>query len=136
MNKDGVMILVTMILLSTSALAFSPRDCGIEANVDNSAGLQQFCARIRGKLINDPGHGLIGKVEKATSIEGEPASEHYYLLGETYFDGNSFIGHKILKVCKVGHLCAVKAGVERNWEHNLDHATFWITKIIGEPIGE
>jgi|SRR5580704_8391953 hypothetical protein len=68
-------------------------------------------------------------------IEGEPASEHYYLIGGNYFDGNSAIGQKILKVCKVGQLCAVKVGVGKSWEHNVDHATFWITKIVGGPIG-
>jgi hypothetical protein len=87
-------------------------------------------------INSDPGHDLIGKVEKAHPIEGEPASEHYYLIGGTYFDGNSAIGQKILKVCKVGQLCAVKVGVEKSWEHNVDHATFWITKIVGGPIGD
>ncbi len=137
MAKDALAISITMILMSASALAFSPRDCGIEADVINTTGLQHFCAKLRQRLINsDPGHGLIGKVEKATPIEGEPASEHYYLIGGTYFDGNSFIGQKILKVCKVNHLCAVKVGVERSWEHNVDHATLWITKIVGEPISD
>ena len=53
-----------------------------------------------------------------------------------YFDGNSGTGQKILKVCKVGRLCAMKVAVEKSWEHNVDHATFWIRKIVGEPIGE
>jgi hypothetical protein len=96
---------------------------------------------LRQRLINsDLGHDLIGRLEKAAPIEGEPASQHYYWIvkgdGHTYFDGNSVIGQKILKVCKVGQLCAVKVGEERSWEHNVDHATFWITKIVGDPIGE
>jgi len=93
-----------------------------------------------GKIASDPGHGLIGKLEKADPIDGEPASQHYYWIvtkdTQTYFDGNSAIGQRILKVCKIGQLCAVTVGEEKSWEHNVEHATFWITKLIGEPISE
>ena len=132
---------INVALVSTSAFAFSPSDCGIDGQVDKPS-LRQYCARLREKAIaSDPGHGLIGTLEKADPIIGEPASQHYYWIVTTdgqqiYFDGNSVIGQRILKVCKVGQLCAVKVGQEKSWEHNVDHATFWITKIIGEPIGE
>jgi hypothetical protein len=143
MRKQGVrsvIACVVMILMATArmtgAFAFSPADCGIEAGPDK-AGLPQYCARLRQNMIaSDPGHGLIGTLEKADPIEGEPASQHYYWIQQTYFDGNSSIGRKILKACTVGRLCAIKVGVEKSWEHNLSHATFWITKIVGEPIGE
>jgi hypothetical protein len=139
MRQPGV-IATTMALSWTTAFAFSPSDCGIESG-SNASGLRQYCATLRREMIAaDPGGGLIGKLDKADPISGEPASQHYYWIvtpdGQTYFDGSSAIGRKILKVCKVGRLCAVKVGVEKSWEHNVDHATFWITKIIGDPIGE
>jgi hypothetical protein len=119
-----------------SQFAFSPGDCGIEGPVSTPA-LEQYCSSLRENLIDsDPDHDLIGRLEKAVPFEGEPDSQHYYWIGGIYFDGNSVIGQKILKVCKVGRLCAVKAGRERSWEHNINHATMWITKIVGEPIGE
>jgi hypothetical protein len=127
--------------MSKSGFAFSPSDCGITNQIGTSA-LQRFCARLSQKLVNsDPGHGLIGKLEKAAPIEGEPASLHYYWIttkdgGHTYFDANSIIGQKILKVCKVDQLCAMNVGEKKSWEHTVDHSTFWITKILGEPIGE
>jgi hypothetical protein len=133
--------IATTALLWTSALAFSPSDCGISGEAEKP-GLRQYCAGLRQKAIaSDPGHGLIGKLEKADSIQGEPASEHYYRIvtgdgQQTYFDGSSVIGQKILKVCQLGRLCSVKASVEKSWEHNVGHATFWITKVLGEPIGE
>lgn len=141
MNIRKLMTATTIALTSTTAFAFSPGDCGIEAQVDNTPALQRFCANLRQKAINsDPGHDLTGRLEKAAPIEGEPASQYYYWIVEgdqqTYFDGNSVVGQKILKVCKVGRLCALKGGTERSWQHNVDHATFWITKIVGEPIGE
>jgi hypothetical protein len=115
---------------------FSPSDCGVTDRV-GTPKLQQYCARLRQKMIDsDPGHGLIGKLEKADPIEGEPASQHYYWIGGVYFEGNSEIGRKILRACEVGRLCAAKVVEAKNWEHNVGHATFWIVKIIGEPIGE
>jgi hypothetical protein len=127
-------------LVWTSAFAFSPADCGVTDTL-GPPRLQRYCATLRQQAIaSDPGNGLIGKLDKADPISGEPASQRYYWIvtpdGQTYFDGSSDIGRKILKVCRVGRLCAVKVGVEKSWEHNVDHATFWITKIIGEPIGE
>jgi hypothetical protein len=140
MNACKFMIVATIALVNTSVLAFSPDDCGISNQLGTPA-LGRYCAGLRQNAINsDPGHGLIGKLEKAYPIKGEPASQHYYWIvtedSQTYFDGNSVIGQKILKVCKVGQLCAVKVGEERSHEHNLDHPTSWITKIVGEPIGE
>jgi hypothetical protein len=135
-----IMVATTVALSWTNAFAFSPSDCGIESRT-TGPGLEQYCAKLRQKQIaSDPGHALIGKLDKADSIPGEPASQRYYWIvtgdGQIYFDGSSDIGQKILKVCKVGRLCAVKVGVEKSWEHNVDHATFWTTKIVGEPIGE
>jgi hypothetical protein len=141
MNTGKPMILMSAALVSTSAVAFSPSDCGIGNQVGTPA-LRQYCAKLRQKAIaSDPGHGLIGRLEKAEPIEGEPASQHYYWIragdgDPTYFDGNSVIGQRILKACKVGQVCAAKVSTEKNWEHNVDHATFWITRVIGEPIGE
>ena len=103
---------------------------------------QQVRGRFYEKIASDPGHALIGRLEKADPITGEPASQYYYWIipgdgsANLYFDGNSVTGQKILKVCKVGRLCAMKVAVEKSWEHNMDHATFWISKIVGEPIGE
>ena len=129
-------------LVWTSAFAFSPADCGV-TDTPGSPGLQRYCAKLRQQAIaSDPGHALIGRLEKADPITGEPASQYYYWIipgdgsANLYFDGNSVTGQKILKVCKVGRLCAMKVAVEKSWEHNMDHATFWISKIVGEPIGE
>jgi hypothetical protein len=129
-------------LISLRALAFSPGDCGI-TNKPGTPALQRYCSSLRQEAINsDPGHILFGKLEKAKPIEGEPASQNYYWIdpgngeSQTYFDGNSAIGKRILKVCKVSQRCAVKVGEEKSYAHNLDHATIWITKILGEPLGE
>jgi hypothetical protein len=140
MRIRKLMISIAVGLMSTSAFPFSPGDCTITAQVGTSA-LQRYCARLGQKVIkSDPGHGLIGRLDKAAPIEGEPDSQHYYWIvtgdGHTYFDGNSIIGRKILKVCKIGELCAMKVGAKKSWEHSVDHATFWITKIVGQPVGE
>jgi hypothetical protein len=125
---------------NTSGFAFSHSDCGISDKIGTPA-LNRYCTKLHQKMINsDPGHGSIGKLEKATPFEGEAASQHYYWIvtkdGHTYFDGNSIIGRKILKVCSVDHLCAMNIGIEKSRKHDVGHAMFWITKIIGEPISE
>src|SRR4051794_18094921 len=85
----------------TGAFAFSPGDCGI-TDQSGTASLKRYYARLREKLVNsDPERALIGKLEKAVPIDGEPASQHYYWIvtesAPTYFDGESSIGQKILK---------------------------------------
>jgi hypothetical protein len=135
-----VVIPITIALMSTSAFAFFPADCGVTDKVGTHA-LGRYCAILMQKAINsDAGQGLIGRLEHAAPIEGEPGSRDYYWVATEngvapiYFDGNSVIGRKILKMCTLGRLCAIKVGIKKTWEHNVDHAMFWITKIVGEPI--
>jgi hypothetical protein len=99
-------LVITVALMNTpSGFAFSPSECGITNKIGTPA-LNRYCTRLRKKSIDaDPGHGLIGKLEKAAHIEGEPASQHYYWIttkdgAHTYFDANSAIGRTILKECK------------------------------------
>jgi hypothetical protein len=141
----GAIALVTIgnsIASTTTVFAWSPEDRRI-SNRPPTPALMRYCVKLRKEMIaSDPGHYVIGKIENADPIDGEPASNHYYWINELnengvlYFDGHSTIGRKILNICKVGQLCAVKVGVEKSWEHNVDHATFWISKIVGEPIGQ
>jgi hypothetical protein len=73
----SIMILATAALIWTSASAFTPSDCGVTAE-PGKPGLRQYCIRLRQTSIySDSGHGLIGKLDKADPIEGEPESQHY-----------------------------------------------------------
>jgi hypothetical protein len=129
--------LATAITVTPVLLAWTPEDCGPSDGANAAPGPRKYCENLRKRLIaSDPGHYIMGKLENAPSIDGEPNSQHYYWINKmdnsspTYFDGQSSIGQRILKVCTVGRLCELKIGIEKTWEHNLDHATFWISKLV------
>ena len=132
------LITTAFLLFSTSAHAFTPSDCSVSDKRGGSRALAKYCAQLRLHAIKSaPAYELSGVIERADPIEGEPKSAHYFWIkgaDETlYFDGVSDIGRRILTACKVGQRCIVKIVGEKSWEHNLDHATFWIARLDGDP---
>jgi hypothetical protein len=124
-----------------TSFAFTPKDCEV-TDRPGSRTLVAYCARLAKEAAKaTPPEDIIGRIDKAEPIPGEPASKHFYEIHESadsspyYFDGNSAIGRRILKACDAGegNLCRLKISIEKSWEHKLDHATFWVTKVTGEP---
>jgi hypothetical protein len=133
-----IIIPTTVALSWTTAFAFSFSDCGIESGT-NASGLRQYRTKLRREAIaSDP--GMIGKLDKADPFRGSLL--HNVIIGSLH-RMDKLISTAILPWTKDiesmqgrSALCSTKVGVEKSWEHNVDHATFWITKIIGEPIRE
>ena len=129
-------------------LALTPDLCGIHGNdgvwhnitAAETRRIQKYCDdRTRKAIASDPGSYVLGRIEKADPVQGDPNSKFYHWIksldaepnASNYFDARSDIGKKILKVCYVNSVCALRISIRKSWELNLDHATFWIAKVSG-----
>jgi hypothetical protein len=106
--------LATAITVTPVLLAWTPEDCGPSDGANAAPGPRKYCENLRKRLIaSDPGHYIMGKLENAPSIDGEPNSQHYYWINKmdnsspTYFDGQSSTQLEIsvpaIEVFRVNH---------------------------------